>query len=253
MMSTLLGKEAPEDEDTAAKQGEAAHAQSQRKRRREIVTGQSGSVRKEDTPPSNLAQRQITAAHVLHAMREAETISYTDLASQMIDNVREALAPSKTDTQDALRPEEERSLRRHIYDVVNVLIAMGLVEKDQNMLTWTAVPQSTEREFVMLDKERRDVLGRIADKQAQLRELMLQTSALHNLAQRNKKRDQGRADASKQVALPFVVVTTDKNAVIECEMAESRNDIVLNMSEPFKIHDDTEVLKRLKLHLSSHL
>jgi len=240
-MSTLLGKRSQNLDG----QGDAKTSQLQRKRRREIVTG--GKAQSESLPPNN-AQSLVTAAQVLQKIRQEQTITYQDLASSLIKSVHEILTVPGEGTP--LSPEEDKTLRRRIYDVINVLIAMGLVDKDQNMLSWTSVPNSTERDYVILDKERRDLLKRISDKRAQLRELMMQTTAVHNLAERNRKRSKD-VDPENRLPLPFVVVSTNKDAIIECEVTESRTDVVLNMSEPFKVHDDTEILKRMKLHEAS--
>ena len=49
------------------------------------------------------------------------------------------------------------------------------------------------------------------------------------------------------IALPFIVVNTRKETVIDCEMAEDRQEIFFNFSAPFEIHDDSETLKRMSM------
>ena len=36
--------------------------------------------------------------------------------------------------------------------------------------------------------------------------------------------------------------------VIDCEMAEDKQEIFFNFSAPFEIHDDNEIMKRMQLH-----
>lgn len=88
---------------------------------------------------------------------------------------------------------------------------------------------------------------------------------MQNLLKRNAARKHGRnltaVDSSElppvaseagsdegRISLPFIVVNTGKDTVIQCEMSEDRQDIFFNFSAPFEINDDTEILRRLELH-----
>ena len=42
-------------------------------------------------------------------------------------------------------------------------------------------------------------------------------------------------------------MNTRKETVIDCEMAEDKQEIFFNFSAPFEIHDDNEILKRMSL------
>jgi hypothetical protein len=53
--------------------------------------------------------------------------------------------------------------------------------------------------------------------------------------------------ADSQIALPFIVVNTKKETVVDCEMAEDKQEIFFNFSAPFEIHDDSETLKRMHM------
>jgi hypothetical protein len=48
-----------------------------------------------------------------------------------------------------------------------------------------------------------------------------------------------------QIPLPFIVVHTKQEAIINCEMSPNRTDYFLDFSLPFLIHDDNEVLKQM--------
>lgn len=80
---------------------------------------------------------------------------------------------------------------------------------------------------------------------------------MKNLLKRNAARKQaedaaaasGAASSDEgRIFLPFIVVNTGKDTVIQCEMSEDRQDIFFNFSAPFEINDDTELLRRLGLH-----
>ena len=51
--------------------------------------------------------------------------------------------------------------------------------------------------------------------------------------------------------LPFIIVHTNKDTVIECEMDEEGTEVFFNFSQPFEIHDDNEVCKKLGLILTA--
>ena len=51
-----------------------------------------------------------------------------------------------------------------------------------------------------------------------------------------------------RIPLPFIIVNTHKETVIDCEMAEDKQEIFFNFSAPFEIHDDNEILKRMSMH-----
>jgi transcription factor Dp-1 len=60
----------------------------------------------------------------------------------------------------------------------------------------------------------------------------------------------GNNDATESVPddkipIPFIVVNTSSETVIQCEMGSDRTDVFFNFSQPFEINDDNEILKRL--------
>ncbi len=52
---------------------------------------------------------------------------------------------------------------------------------------------------------------------------------------------------SNALHLPFIVVNTPKQTVIDCQMAEDKSEYFFDFSSPFEIHDDIEILKRMGL------
>ena len=51
-----------------------------------------------------------------------------------------------------------------------------------------------------------------------------------------------------RIQVPFIVISTDSDTVIQCEMTEDRQDVFFELNAPFEINDDTETMKRLQLH-----
>lgn len=61
---------------------------------------------------------------------------------------------------------------------------------------------------------------KIARKRQQLNELKRQEQALQKLYKRNSQPEYMNTDESSRVVLPFIIVHTKKQAIIECEMDE---------------------------------
>jgi transcription factor Dp-1 len=104
-----------------------------------------------------------------------------------------------------------------------------------------------------------------------LRELMVQNVCFQNLLGRNYARaheeDEARrttttpdrsygwagaaselrdsSDKGEKIPLPFIIVSTDSTAVVQCEMRPGRTDVCFDFNLPFEINDDNEILKRL--------
>lgn len=125
------------------------------------------------------------------------------------------------------------------------------------------------------EKEQRS--DRVAKKREYLNELETQQRMYRNLVERNKRTP--LPDTAERVHLPFVVVHTKQNTcappsfdpfpgipilsfvlvfldvlappslleAIECEMSEDRTEYFFDFSQPFSIHDDVEVLRRMGL------
>lgn len=51
----------------------------------------------------------------------------------------------------------------------------------------------------------------------------------------------------KKIHLPFIVVNSHKSTDINCKMAGDKTEYHFDFSQPFEIHDDMEVLKRMGL------
>lgn len=62
------------------------------------------------------------------------------------------------------------------------------------------------------------------------------------------------SDPKTRIYLPFILVNTKINTVINCEVSSDRMKYFFNFSQPFAIHDDNEIMRRMgMLALSSPL
>ena len=49
--------------------------------------------------------------------------------------------------------------------------------------------------------------------------------------------------------MPFIVINTNKNAVIQCNMSRDLTEVMFDFTMPFEINDDNSILKRLHLYV----
>jgi len=106
-----------------------------------------------------------------------------------------------------------------------------------------------------------------------LKELMLQNVCFQNLLGRNHAREveemrhvsapnmcgedahDDKCDVkeikNEKIPLPFIIVSTDSKAVVQCEMCPERTNVSFDFSLPFEINDDNEILKKLGMGYTS--
>ncbi|TYZ60136.1 hypothetical protein PybrP1_005883 [[Pythium] brassicae (nom. inval.)] len=194
---------------------------------------------------------------VCQKVEEKHTTTYNEVADEL---VREFVT---------LRPNDavydEKNIRRRVYDALNVLMAMDIISKERKEIQWKGLPSNLQHDTEMLIAERNERMKSLEQKKQHLQDLLVQQVAMKNLLKRNAARKNARDPAAEdgseapaaaseaasdegRISLPFIVVNTGKDTVIQCEMSEDRQDIFFNFSAPFEINDDTEILRRLELH-----
>jgi len=83
-------------------------------------------------------------------------------------------------------------------------------------------------------------------KKEQYTELCLQKTAYQRIITRN----QGAAPVPehKRIYMPFIVVKTNKQNNIDCEVTEDYHEIFFNFTSNFEILNDMEILKKMGMH-----
>ena len=143
---------------------------------------------------------------------------------------------------------DEKNIRRRVYDALNVLMAMEIITKEKKSILWRGLPTNTEQEGARLQMDLASRGERMERKKQHLQDLVLQQVSFKELISRNRTPTYSASPAECRIALPFIVVNTRKETVIDCEMAADRQEIFFNFSAPFEIHDDSETLKRMNMH-----
>jgi hypothetical protein len=209
---------------------------------------------------------------VCKKVKEKGVTSYNEVADelvleqQMVDEA--AVADGEEDLNE---PHGPKNIRRRVYDALNVLMAMNIISKEKKEIKWIGLPSNSQQEYAHLLELKQKKAERIQMKTAYLQDLILQQIAFKNLLKRNETTlaaeaaaagteggagaatAAAAAAASNAIHLPFIIVNTSKSANINCQMASDKAEFYFDFSQPFEIHDDMEVLKRMGLayHLES--
>ncbi|XP_022669489.1 transcription factor Dp-1-like [Varroa jacobsoni] len=147
---------------------------------------------------------------------------------------------------------DQKNIRRRVYDALNVLMAMGIIEKKHKEIHWLGLPTNSAQECKKLEAEKRERLSRISHKTQQLYDLILQHIAYKSLVERNKMSASVTSPAcvpNSTIALPFIIINTSRQTVIDCQISADKREYLFNFDNAFEIHDDIEVLKRMGLAL----
>ncbi|KAM2731037.1 hypothetical protein EV1_002214 [Malus domestica] len=176
--------------------------------------------------------------------------TYNEVADEL---VAEFADPSNAVTSpDQQQQDDEKNIRRRVYDALNVLMAMDIISKDKKEIQWKGLPRTSLNDIEELKTERMGLRNRIEKKSAYLQELEEQYVGLQNLIQRNEELYHTGDAPSGGVALPFILVQasfllkTRPHATVEVEISEDMQLVHFDFnSTPFELHDDNYVLKAM--------
>ncbi|PIA29156.1 hypothetical protein AQUCO_06200025v1 [Aquilegia coerulea] len=171
--------------------------------------------------------------------------TYNEVADELVaefsDPCNNVLTPSQ-------QQDDEKNIRRRVYDAINVLMAMDIISKDRKEIQWKGLPHVSLNDIEELKAERVAVRSRIEKKAAYLQELEEQYIGLQNLIQRNEQLYGSGIAPTGGVALPFILVQTRPHATVEVEISEDMQLVHFDFnSTPFELNDDNYVLKAMRL------
>ncbi|KAK0407519.1 hypothetical protein QR680_019239 [Steinernema hermaphroditum] len=184
---------------------------------------------------------------VCEKVKAKQHTNYNEVADELVQEYFDGLpTPPVTGEKQSY---DMKNIRRRVYDALNVLMAMNIIEKEKKEIRWVGLPTSTAQEFRKIEQEKEEREKRIQQKREQLRDLINQLVAYKSLLERNRERERsdGRPADNTILYLPYIIVNTSKKTVIDCSISHDKTEYLFNFDQPFEIHDDIEVLKRLGL------
>jgi len=180
------------------------------------------------------------------------TTTYNEVADELVKEFKD----EETDS-------DEKNIRRRAYDALNVLTAMDIISKDKKDIQWKGFPpmvgdggeRAAGASSAGRDKEKARLKSKIdqkskdlKQKEEQLKELVNQFVSLKQLLSRNAKPEYSEnADQLHRIYLPFVIVNTDADNTIECDISTDKRSAEFNCTKPFKLYDDRETLSLMRM------
>ncbi|EEC45914.1 e2f-dp, partial [Phaeodactylum tricornutum CCAP 1055/1] len=174
---------------------------------------------------------------VCKKVEEKGTTSYNEVADELVDTVKKEFLKENPHGNF-----DEKNVRRRIYDVLNVFMAMDIISKDKKAIVWKGLPSSAHQDIEMLTRERDFRMQEIHRKREALQHLLTQQVCFRNLVQHNHARGLANDPNDHKIPLPFIVVNTHSSAVIQCNMSRELTDVMFDFSAPFEINDDNMIL-----------
>lgn len=173
--------------------------------------------------------------------------TYNEVADELVAEFVNAGIVGSGDGEDGEVQYDEKNIRRRVYDALNVLMAMDIITKEKKQIQWRGLPTNTQQEEARMHMELASREDRLNKKRLHLQELLTQQISFKNLIKRNKTSagssnggtngtaaagasSSSDAAAADRIPLPFIIVNSGKETVIDCEMAEDKQEIFFNFS-----------------------
>eukprot|EP01102_Stenamoeba_stenopodia_P000284 TRINITY_DN10255_c0_g1_i1.p1 TRINITY_DN10255_c0_g1~~TRINITY_DN10255_c0_g1_i1.p1 ORF type:complete len:489 (+),score=134.21 TRINITY_DN10255_c0_g1_i1:205-1671(+) len=188
---------------------------------------------------------------VCEKVEQKRRTTYNEVADEVVDEVCKGMIEIESTSKNV--STEHKNIRRRVYDALNVLRAMGIISKEKKEIRWIGLPSSASPRKLTssplydvdsLEIEKQSRLERIRKKKELYNDLLTQKNAYTNLIARNVAEP---ATTDARLYVPFILVNTKNQTVIECEMAEDRTEYFFNFSQPFELHDDCHILSLMGL------
>merc|ERR1719445_2621482 len=164
------------------------------------------------------------------------------------NEVAEELVAELTDPRCNSPSDDQKNIKRRVYDALNVLMAMNIISKEKKEIRWLGLPTNSVQEAYSLESEK---TKRIKDKTRQLQDLIIQQIAFKNLVERNKEleRNLGEPTPNSSIQLPFIIVSTKKDTTVDVQINNDKSEWLFDFNDLFETNDDMEVLRRMDMDL----
>ncbi|XP_055351811.1 uncharacterized protein LOC129598087 [Paramacrobiotus metropolitanus] len=247
-----------------------------------LRTTAGGTVGKAPDPNSAAAKRRrrttedgvkglrYFATKVCDKVREKNLTTYNSVAEDLVQEYSDPNPTSKSRDEIAC---EQKNIRRRVYDALNVLMAINVIQKERKQIRWVGLPRSLSEAGVLKKDsltERRRQLGHLRQR---LFQSSLQYVALKELAESNKRQKEEKLarliqeqkaqpnnrrlavtpellaleDPTQRIELPFLFLTCGSKCDIECSVSGDAKEYELRFSEPFQIIEDAEIIRHSPL------
>ena len=162
------------------------------------------------------------------------TTTMSELIEYLIDLRRQ-------EEQVPLKKVQEQGIQRRVYDIINVLLAVGMIAQDKRTIRWLGVPNADEAiaEEERLRCEKQKILGDIKKAKEELMGIHAEIQMFSALCERNI----GFIHSDETLLLPFLTITTQQE-LTTISISDDDSECWIDLPEPFELRDDMEVLHR---------
>lgn len=184
---------------------------------------------------------------VCEKVKEKGLTNYNEVADELVADYFQSNIFKHIDV--VKQEYDMKNIRRRVYDALNVLLAMNIITKNKKDIRWIGLPASASQEIARLEEEKARREASIKAKKDSLQDMIMQIVSYKNLVERNRRneRENGRPDPETLLHLPFLIINTDKDTNVECSVSSDKSEFLFSFDKKFQIHDDFEVLKKMKL------
>eukprot|EP01080_Neovahlkampfia_damariscottae_P000347 gene347-6761_t len=179
---------------------------------------------------------------VCEKVQQCGVTSYSEVANDLVEE-------SKLENEEE---HDEKNIRRRIYDALNVLMALDIIKKDQKKIIWIGVPTNSQLppDSENLYNQKKILKESIQKKREYLESLRGEEKILDKFQKRNESFFYKNCPQESKLKVPFLIVNTDKETKIDCEMNPEETSVYMKFSSSFQLHDYQEILKKIDEEIS---
>jgi hypothetical protein len=167
------------------------------------VTTATGAAKRKTLPRGGAGGRlskglRHFSVKVCQKLSQIGITSYNEIANLLVEENR----PVGVDGSAAIY--DEKNIRRRIYDALNVLMALGIISRENKQIAWNGIDgkNGTSKNTAILMSQEHALLSRIKKKRAILEDMTLQFVAMKGLIDRN---NHGGMQAREATSAPMPV------------------------------------------------
>nr|AFY07419.1 E2F dimerization protein [Schmidtea mediterranea] len=182
------------------------------------------------------------ARSVCDKVKEKGTTTYSEVADELVHEYA---------AEHPMIPAQQlhyiqKNIRRRVYDALNVLMALKVLDKEKKEIKWKGLPVNLLEECKQLEEEKAKKTELLQQRVEELSELVLQLISYKNLVGRNRQREKEciAPQANERIKLPFLVITTNNSTIIDCNISPEKLEYMFTFDQPFEMQDEFQTLKQ---------
>ena len=196
--------------------------------------------------PTFKARLQDLTPLICSKLEKTHSLTNTALAESMLNEINSIKDHNLTMLQS--------SVRRRLYDCINVLTSIGLINKNGRNLTWaqdgfkigTPNPGNGLNQLIQSAIEGKEMNHR--EKSERLREMINKIVLYRELASRNRH---SLFRAKSLLTLPLLLIRISNSNSIECRLSRNHLTAQYTFDGPFTILQDSDLLRSLDFSLDN--